>query len=148
MIQKSEHLTTKNHTQKAESLRIEHPAAWINYTSGGILEVRYKDNLLIGLKESKQIIELAHQLTNKIPCPVLIVSGINTINDSECIKFNSSEEVLQYCTAIAFVTFNLPQVIVGNWFMNIFGKRKPIKLFRNEKDAIVWLKSRPKTEMN
>ena len=59
--------------------------------------------------------------------------------EKESREFNGSHEVLQYCSAMAFISDSLAKKLLANFFISINKDKVPMKFFNNEKDALQWL---------
>jgi hypothetical protein len=68
------------------------------------------------------------------------------IPSKEARDFAASAERSKWGIAEAYVITNLPQRLVGNFYLNFNKPPLPTKMFENEKDAIQWLHSFNVTE--
>ena len=59
----------------------------------------------------------------------------------EVRNYWAQKDTNPYSKAESFITNNLAQKIIGNFYMKIQKPTRPTKLFTNEKDAIEWLKT-------
>ena len=70
----------------------------------------------------------------------VFLTGSNFMTQSkESRDFNSSAEVLQYCSAIAFLADSLAQKLLANFFVSMNKNKIPMRFFDNTADALKWL---------
>jgi len=63
--------------------------------------------------------------------------------NKESREYNGSEEVIKYCSAIAFISETLAKKILANFFISLFKEKVPMRFFSNQDDAIKWLSQFP-----
>lgn len=99
-----------------------------------------KGNLTLDI--AKQMVEDRHKFCQKKSYPVLIKDlGIKSMN-LEARKYFTSREGLYGIKAGAILSTSSFGVFLANFFINVTNSREkmPTKIFRQEKDALKWLK--------
>lgn len=107
----------------------------------GFLRVTFLDtHEVLDEDEAREHIRVAEELTHGACMPVLVDARQNF-----CVPTIQAKEMIasvSFKTAEAIITNSLANTLLGNFYQKItLRKRKnfPIKLFRNETDAINWL---------
>lgn len=107
----------------------------------GFLRVTFLDtSAVLDEEEAREHIRVATELTGGAISPVLVDARENF-----CIPTIQAKEMLASVTfksAEAIVTNSLAYTLLGNFYQKITLKKRkdfPIKLFREEADAIEWL---------
>ena len=110
----------------------------ITFKKDKILHIHYLTNDLT-LQNSKDVLAFTRLHSPWKICPVLL-SGGDFINQSkEGRDYNSSYEVIQYCSAIGFLSDSLSKRLVANFFVSMNKDKIPMRFFPNEQDAFEWL---------
>lgn len=71
--------------------------------------------------------------------PVLIIIDKYTLPSAEARKYIAQVDSNPYAKAEAYVISDLPQKIVGNFFLKFDKPARPTKIFTKEEDALEWL---------
>lgn len=112
----------------------------LHLRSDGIVQVNFGDNVELDLKETKEIIEAHGRLTDGKKALVVNIAGKNTTATREARSYSASEEAGLYTIADAFVVNNLPQKLIGNFYINFNKPFVNTKIFNKVDEAIEWLK--------
>ena len=110
--------------------------------------------LIRSLKDIEADADMVHalhirnlQLSNGEPFVVLLdVSKADFQINDEAIKLLASPEFLAKRMATAIIVESLAARIIGNFFKRIQATKRPVKLFNNEEEAIVWLRGISRAE--
>src|SRR5688572_17398433 len=98
-----------------ESIVHEHPLVRVTFRADGILHLHYLTEEL-SLQYSKDVLAFTRQHSPWQIAPLYITGNDYMNDDKESKKFNSSEEVLQYCSAVAFFSDTLAKKLLANFF--------------------------------
>lgn len=106
----------------------------------GIVQVNFGDNVELDVKETKDILTALASINDGKKSLVVNVAGKNTTATREARSYSASEEAGQHTIADAFVVNNLPQKLLGNFYLNLNKPFINTKIFNKLEEAIVWLK--------
>jgi hypothetical protein len=116
--------------------------------SNNLIEVTYRSDKIIHLhyltddmtlENSKEILKFTRLHSPWKLSPILLTGGDFISQDKESREFNGSTEVIQYCSAIAFLSDSLAKKILANFFISINKEKIPMKFFKTEEEAFKWL---------
>jgi hypothetical protein len=110
----------------------------VTYRSAKIIHLHYLTDDMT-LENSKEILKFTRSHSPWKLSPILLTGGDFMSQDKESREFNGSPEVIQYCSAMAFISDSLAKKLLANFFISINKDKVPMKFFKNEKEAIVWL---------
>lgn len=112
------------------------------FRENGILQIDYIKDYRFTVLEGKEVFVAARQMLADVSkCPVLITGGLHSSNDEDFRNYNASEEVMQYCSAVAMVISSLAQAIIANFFIKFHKPTVPTRFFTSEEKAVEWLKN-------
>ena len=118
--------------------KIELEKATVFFRADDIVEIRFKDEIEVTLEDStKQYKLITERFPNQAVC-MLIVPGEKNTMTHEVREFANQPQSKAMLKAEAIVVKNLAQRLAGNFLKNFVDKN--MKLFKNEEEAIVWLK--------
>lgn len=109
--------------------------------SNGIMNVIFKENLLIELNDIKDVVSWVGEIANGRKFINLMEGADNTDLDTEVRSFAASSEENKYTIADAMVISNQAQRIVTNFYLKVNKPYKPTKIFTDRDKAIDWLLS-------
>ncbi|MFN7012979.1 MAG: hypothetical protein ACK4ON_01785 [Bacteroidia bacterium] len=92
------------------------------------------------VEDVKMIAETCKVLGEGKILPVLILTDKFTLPSAEARKFIAQADSNPYAKAEAYVISDLPQKIVGNFFLKFDKPARPTKIFTKEEEAVEWLK--------
>lgn len=107
----------------------------------GIVQVNFGDNVELDVKETKDILTALESINNGRKSLVVNIAGKNTTATREARNYSATEEAGKFTLADAFVVNNLPQKLLGNFYLNFNKPFVNTKIFNKTEEAIVWLKS-------
>lgn len=110
----------------------------VTYRSDKIIHLHYLTDDLT-LEDSKEILKFTRKHSPWIQSPILLTGGDFMNQDKESREFNGSEEVIQYCSAMAFISDSLAKKILANFFISMNNHKVPMKFFKTEEEAFKWL---------
>lgn len=119
---------------------IETPTARISLDSDGIVHVMYISNSDIDIKDKKEHHEAFQKLTGGVKHPFLIKAGTNVTFTKEARDYGSKMEPLQPFLSFAIVANTTAYRLLANFYFQFHKPAMPYKVFRNEQDALKWLK--------
>lgn len=108
--------------------------------SDGIVVLTSGDTAWITIKEAKGFVDAMHEITGGTPHPLLFIPGRHASIDKEARAFMATAEALQDIVARATVPSSVAHRIIGQVHQTIDQPAKPVKLFDNITEAVVWLK--------
>ena len=111
------------------------------YIEDGIVYMRSKKDADINLDATKLAIKARRTLQNNKPMPVLIdTSNVWQVSD-EARAYSATKEVEELSIAMALLPgSSLATIMIANFFIKINKPSIPTKMFKNEGEAIEWLK--------
>lgn len=108
----------------------------------GIIRTKVKPNAEVQLKEAKENSELINSFsTNGETFPLLIDSRSIRSISKEARDFFSMNNRASCIIAFAIIIDSPLSKIIGNFFMGLNKPRVPARLFNNEEEALIWLKT-------
>jgi hypothetical protein len=110
----------------------------VTYRSDKIIHLHYLTDD-ITLENSKEILRFTRSHSPWKLSPILLTGGDFMNQDKESRDYNSSPEVLQHCSAIAFLSDSLAKKILANFFISLNRDKIPMKFFKTEEEAFKWL---------
>jgi hypothetical protein len=123
----------------SDVLTIENRATTISVIEHGILKVLIKPDLELEKSDIDEIASSAEKMCEGKKILLLVNISNNTTGTSEVREYSSREGASKFAIAIAYVIDSLAQKIVINFFINLYRREKPTRMFNSEKDAIAWL---------
>ncbi|MDO8999859.1 MAG: hypothetical protein Q7W45_08855 [Bacteroidota bacterium] len=119
---------------------ISHLTCDIILRSDHIIKIEFKEVEELKLDHVIDIFNIIQPLAPVKKCLILI-SLANYINPSvEVREFWAAKERNEISLAEAILINNLPMTLIVNFYLNINKPQRPTKIFKNETDAIDWLK--------
>ena len=106
-----------------------------------IIRIKFKDNYDFTLLDCKDLVDDLKLICADKPKPILKIPGKYSTIDKSVREFISSKEGMQCSAAEAMVTTDLPQRIIGNFYMRVNKPIKPTAFFDTEEKAVEWLKN-------
>jgi hypothetical protein len=125
----------------SELTQIENRASTISLIDEDIVKVFIKPDLDFEKKDVDDIRNSIEKLSEGNRVLTLVDVSENTTGNSEVREYGSKEGANKYATATAYITDSLAQRIVVNFFINLYRKGTPTRIFNSEDKAIEWLKS-------
>ena len=93
------------------------------------------------INEAKQVVEAHNTLANGVKTPVLAdLRNISTGADRLARKYYASEESSRCELCMAMVVTSPVQRMFGNLFMKLTNPPYPTRLFREEAEALAWIR--------
>lgn len=125
-----------------QDLSYENHLVNVTFRADGIMHIHYLTEDL-NLEKSKEVFAFTRQHAPWKLAPLLI-SGSDFMSDNkESRAYNSSPEVLQHCSAIAFLSDSIAKKLLANFFINLNKGKIPMRFFSTEADALKWLSGFP-----
>lgn len=119
-----------------QSLQTEH-VNWV--LNDGILIAEYKKGKPISLLDARIQVSNRKEFTRNKPYPILIKDyGVVEI-EKEARAYLTSEDATEGIVAAAMVLPNAFSTFLGNYLIKIKPPKMPVKIFRSEEDARMWL---------
>lgn len=104
------------------------------------LYINVLGNEEITVDDVKSIAESCRQVGGGKVLPLLLKVDKYTLPSAEARKFIANADSNPYAKAEAYVISDLPQKIVGNFFLKFDKPVRPTKIFTKENEALEWLK--------
>ncbi|MBL4735581.1 MAG: hypothetical protein JKY18_09645 [Flavobacteriales bacterium] len=128
-------MTVNSHLSESIELR----TARICLRDDGIISVHVKDDVDIVLEDSRETFEVVKRLAGGKKKPVLVLTGSGGTITNEVRKFSASKEAGEPTLAEAIVAKSLVHKLVVNFLIRFANMGRPMKLFTNEREAVLWL---------
>lgn len=106
-----------------------------------IIRLEMFGNVLIGIKECREMNNAIGELSDGREALVLMVPSKSTHFAPECREFSASPEGQKFTRADAMVIANLGHQILVSFYLKFNKPPKPSKAFSTEERAIDWLLS-------
>lgn len=101
-----------------------------------------ENNSVIELNQSQKILELRNQINSKAKKQLLLVSLLNNPRPTkEARDIAKSEQMIEITSGMAMIVDNMINRFLGNLFIAMNKGEYPVRLFKNESQATVWLRS-------
>jgi hypothetical protein len=104
------------------------------------LRLNVLGNEEISVEDVKAIAQSCKNAGGGRVLPLLIKVDKYTLPSAEARKFIAQADSNPYAKAEAYVISDLPQKIVGNFFLKFDKPARPTKMFTKEEEAMEWLK--------
>lgn len=104
------------------------------------LRVNVLGNEEISVEDVKSIAQSCKSAGGGRVLPLLVKVDKYTLPSAEARRFIAQADSNPYVKAEAYVISDLPQKIVGNFFLKFDKPARPTKIFTKEDEAIEWLK--------
>ncbi len=114
----------------------------VTFRADGVMHIHYLTEDL-NLEKSKEVLDFTRTHSPWQLAPLLISGGDFMSDNKESKSFNSSPEVLQYCSAIAFLSDSIAKKLLANFFITLNKGKIPMRFFSTEADALKWLSAFP-----
>lgn len=122
-------------------VRIENRSSVITVIDHEIISVFIKPNMEFEISDVDDISDSIEKLREGKEALILVDVSENTTGNSEVREYSASHGAINFAKAIAYVTNSLAQKIVVNFFIILYRKHKPVRMFTSKKEAIDWLKN-------
>lgn len=107
----------------------------------GVVNVIYKDNVIIELEDVVELRKVIADLTNNKYYVSVYEAGEHTSVSKEAREISSNDTHIKNRKALAIVVKSLAQRIISNFFMKSNKDIHPIKVFSSKTKALIWAKS-------
>lgn len=107
----------------------------------GILYIYVSGKREETIEDIKLEIKTIGELLNHKKVPMFFRHEEFALPNNEVRNYWAQKDTNPYSKAESFITTNLAQKIIGNFYMKLQKPTRPTQLFTNEKDAIEWLKT-------
>ena len=105
----------------------------------GILHVRYPQDFNLTLDVMERVHERRLEVTSE-PCPVLVYADTVASAEYEAQQFASREDVAELVIGMAIIVKSVFTRAMADLFMRFHKPPYPVRLFRNEESAMLWLR--------
>lgn len=105
-----------------------------------IVKMTIRDGSHLEIEDVIEINKIKCRLTAEKKHVVLLISGTDTSISKEARELSADNELARNRLAKAIVINSLAQRIIGNYFIRFNKSSTPVKLFKNENDALDWLR--------
>jgi hypothetical protein len=118
------------------TLQTEH----VDWTiKNGVLIAEYKKGKPITLIDAKIQVANRKEFTKGVNYPILIKDYGVLVVEKKAREYLASAEATEGIIAAAMVLTNVFSTFLGNYFMKINPPKMPVKAFKDEKQASLWL---------
>lgn len=106
----------------------------------GIVYVLFKANIVLDIPLQNKMLEKYHIITKGKLTPFIFEAedGLNVTKEARDNAIVMEE--ISPCKAMAVVVNNIAYAMIGNFYLQFNKPKRPYKVFKNQKDALVWLK--------
>lgn len=91
------------------------------------------------LDNSKEILRFTRSHSPWSISPIFLTGQDFMTQDNESRDFNGSNEVMQYCSAMAFVSDSVAKRLLANFFISMNRNKIPMKFLSTQKECLDWL---------
>jgi hypothetical protein len=107
----------------------------------GIIKLILKENTEWGLEDAIETHKANLKLSNGKKYCVYHIASRFFIPTKEAQKYATSKECTDYRIAAAFIVGNSGVRVFANLFLKFFKSKSPSRIFKSEKEALIWLRS-------
>lgn len=118
----------------------------IKLRSDGIMQINTMLDVEYDLKEVSIVVENVLSLAENKEYYLLIVTSEDANVTLESMKLLSDPIAMSYAKAKAYVINAPAQKIMANFYLKVIKPNKPVRFFKNQNDAEMWLKSLAQSE--
>lgn len=113
----------------------------VSFQEEGIVRYEIDQTDELTLQNVKEYLEAVRNLGDgKAFCNLVVMKEFIQVGDDARI-FAAGEESNIYTIADAFVINSMALKLVGNFYIRFNKPVRPTRLFNNEKDALIWLRT-------
>ena len=123
--------------QRVKTITI--PQAVLTLSNEFFVTIAINDYVSLDKKDILEINEAKHQLVGENPYVVVFIPGMFASISSEARSESATANVYKNAIAKAIVVTHIGQRLIGNLFLNFNKPPAPTKLFKTNKDALLWL---------
>lgn len=105
-----------------------------------IYRLLIREDADIELQDAIDLIRIGTEMTRGMRVVAVVDAKRNFTISGEARKYFAENTVRQQFAATAIITGSLAQRLIINFFINMNRPEVPTRLFRNETDAMAWLK--------
>jgi hypothetical protein len=113
----------------------------ITLKSNGIVYVLFKDNCLINIELQNKLLHLYNDITGGKLMPFIFLAAENVSVTKEAKENAIFIEDQSMAGASAVVANTLAYKLIANFYLTFNKPKRPYRVFRNEQDAVNWLKT-------
>ena len=136
-------------TQKIINLRtVSHNTCDITLRSDHIVRIEFKEIDEFQLDHAVEIFNIIQSFNPK-KRHLILISLSNYINPSiQVMEFWAEKERNEISLAEALLLDNFPMTLIANFYLTVNRPHRPSKTFKNETDAVAWLKKHEEAYQN
>ncbi len=121
--------------------KIKTATGTVSFQEEGIVRYQIDQTDEITLQNVKEYLEAVRNLGGgKAFCNLVVMKEFIQVGD-EARKYAAGEESNMYTIADAFVINSIALKLVGNFYIRYNKPVRPTRIFNNEEDALVWLRT-------
>lgn len=121
--------------------KIEINSGIISFQEKGIVRYQIEQTDEITLQDIKEFIEVVRNLGDgESFCNLIVMKNFVQVGE-DARKYAACEESNIYTIADAFVINSIALKLVGNFYIRYNKPVKPTRIFNNEGDALIWLRT-------
>ncbi|MCC6601443.1 MAG: hypothetical protein IT223_12345 [Crocinitomicaceae bacterium] len=113
----------------------------ISVNNDGILIIRYAKDLDFVLDKAEEMVRISEKIANGNKMKVMIHTGMFGYMPEDTRKYLAKKSLANHRLAAALVIEWLSHRIMARFILFARKKYYPTSIFRNEKDALKWLKN-------
>lgn len=117
------------------------PEASISLREDGIVHVHYNENTELDVPLQMKMLKIFQGITDRKLSPFLITASDGLNVTVEARDNAIAIEEISPCYGTAVIVNNLAYVLIANFYLKVNKPKRPYQIFKNEEDAIVWLKT-------
>lgn len=107
----------------------------------GVVNVIYKDNVIIELEDVVELRKVIADLTNNKYYVSVYEAGEHTSVSKEAREISPNDIHIKNRKALAIVVKSLAQRLISNFYRNANKSSYPIKVFSSKEKALKWAKT-------
>lgn len=135
-------MLVKGSDNKVDILATEICGAFtIQLRSDGIIHSHTSSGIDFNIESLKEFNLVMARMVNYRMTPLLLTLDEFAIPPVETRTFWAKKDSCTYASAEAYISSNIGHTIIGNFYLKFNKPGRPTKIFKNEADAIMWLKT-------
>ncbi|MDX2174493.1 MAG: hypothetical protein SFY56_15425 [Bacteroidota bacterium] len=119
---------------------IDFMEANIALKSNGIVYVLFKDHCVLDIDLQLKLLDAYNEITDFKKTPFMFFAGENVTITKEARDNATNLEDKSPLSATAIIISNLAYKLIAEFFIKFNKPKRPYKIFKNEKEAVEWLK--------
>jgi hypothetical protein len=135
-------MLVKGGNNKVDILATEICGAFtVQLRSDGIIHSHTSSGIDFNIESLKEFNLVMAKMVNYRMTPLLLTLDEFAIPPVETRTFWAKKDSCTYASAEAYISGNIGHTIIGNFYLKFNKPGRPTKIFKDEEDAVMWLKT-------